>query len=106
MAARGSGQDEGGAPMSENYRPTLLVGVGGTGSRIVEAVMREAKATGAAGQGKLAALVFDTDEHDMRRLVGIDPRHRIRFSGPLPVYSLLKANPEVMSWFVEEERLP
>lgn len=92
--------------MANGFRPTLLVGIGGTGCRIVDAVWHEAVRNGVLAEGRLAALGFDTDDNDLRRLKSLERRQRIRFSSERSIYRILKDNPEVAAWFVPETRLP
>lgn len=91
--------------MTNGFRPTLLVGIGGTGCRIADAVYREVIANGVLREGRMAVLGFDTDDNDMRRLSSLERRQQIRFSNAHTVFRLLKDNPDVHRWFVPEERL-
>lgn len=93
--------------MTETFRPTLLVGIGGTGCQIVDTVYQRARANGIDRFGRIGILGFDTDENDMRRLKSLDRRQQIRFSTPDPVYRILRDNPDVLDkWFVPDSRLP
>ena len=83
------------------FRPTLLVGLGGTGCRIAENVYARALATGAGLQGRIQVIGFDTDENDMRRRAGLGDRQRVRFSSNFTVEELLDRFPDVeRNWFV------
>ena len=75
------------------FRPTLLVGLGGTGCRIAENVYARALATGAGLQGRIQVIGFDTDENDMRRRSGLGDRQRVRFSSNFTVEELLDRFP-------------
>jgi hypothetical protein len=83
------------------FRPTLLVGLGGTGCRIAESVYQRAVASGAGLQGRIQVVGFDTDENDMRRRSGLGERQRVRFSSNFTVEELLDRFPELeRDWFV------
>ena len=84
----------------EYFRPTVLVGVGGTGCKIAERVFAEALSTEIGRGGKIVVLGFDTDDNDMRRLASIQRSNRIRFSSPETVGSLTTKYDEIISpWF-------
>lgn len=55
-------------PESDFFRPTLLVGVGGTGCQIAERVFLEAKAKNVDRQDRIGVLVFDTDLSALKKL--------------------------------------
>lgn len=83
------------------FRPTLLVGVGGTGCRIAENVYRKAIDVGVGMRGRLQVLAFDTDENDMRRRSGLEVSQRVGFSSSRTVDELLDQFPEIeREWFV------
>jgi hypothetical protein len=52
----------------ETFRPTLLVGVGGTGIEIAERVYSLALRTEQGRTGRISVLPFDFDTNDLRRL--------------------------------------
>jgi hypothetical protein len=88
------------------FRPTLIIGVGGTGCDIAERVHRQARTTTLGQQGRLGILCFDTDANDMRRFRGMDARSLIRFSTTDTVFQLLDKNLEVeATWFGPRQRL-
>lgn len=90
-----------------DFRPTLLVGVGGTGCAIAESVYEQAVQTRADKAGKIAVLGFDTDENDMRRRRGLDTRRKVQFSTSETIFRLLDRHPEVeRDWFVDRSILP
>ncbi len=83
-------------------RPTLLVGVGGTGSRIAQNVYTQAKNSYIGENGRMEVLAFDTDENDKRRLTGLDDRQAIRISTANTIDELLDRYPSVeRDWFVQ-----
>lgn len=85
--------------MSE-FRPTLLVGVGGTGCRIVEQILERVESDGKEYAGKIKPLCFDTDSNDIAKLNRIHPREVVQFSRPETVFRLLDRNPEAeRTWF-------
>ncbi|MEL7444397.1 MAG: tubulin-like doman-containing protein [Pseudomonadota bacterium] len=85
--------------MSE-FRPTLLVGVGGTGCRIVEQILERVEADGKEYAGKIRPLCFDTDSNDIAKLKRIQPREIVQFSRPETVFRLLDRNPDAeRTWF-------
>ncbi len=84
----------------EGVRPTLLVGVGGTGCDIAERVHRVAMAEGVNRNHRIGIIGLDTDANDMRRLKQLDQRSRIQFSTPDTVYRLLDKHPDLeRTWF-------
>lgn len=89
------------------FRPTLLVGVGGTGCRIAETVYRRALTAGDTMKGRVQVIGFDTDENDMRRRRSLSDQQRVRFSTNVTVEELLDRYPEVeRDWFVPRATLP
>ena len=94
-------------PQVQGFHPTLLVGVGGTGSKIAQNVYDRAMRSGAAAKGRLKVLAFDTDENDTRRLDRLDRTQRVRFSTANTVEEILDLNPEIeRKWFVPRRELP
>ena len=53
---------------ANSFRPSLLIGIGGTGSRIAQSVFSRAKRNGLVNSGRVKVLSFDTDDNDTRRL--------------------------------------
>lgn len=91
----------------EAFKPTLLIGVGGTGCEIAEKVYSRALASAAGRAGRIAVLGFDTDANDMRRLGVLERRRQVRFSTADTVHQLVKKNPEIEAgWFGPMARLP
>jgi hypothetical protein len=89
------------------YRPTLIVGVGGTGCEIAERVYRWAKRDGLEGRGRIAVMGFDTDANDIARRGDLDPRNIIRTSSLDTVYQILEKNPQAeRSFSLGREALP
>jgi len=90
----------------EDFRPTLLVGVGGTGCDIAERVHRLALEAEMGRQGRIGILGLDTDANDMRRMRGLEQRSQVRFSTPDTVYQLLDKSPGLeQDWFGPRDRL-
>lgn len=81
------------------YRPTLLVGVGGTGGQIIERVYRRALATGLAERGRIATLCFDTDVNDISQRRGLEDRSIVQTSSLKTVHDILRDNPQAEAGF-------
>lgn len=81
------------------YRPTLVVGVGGTGCEIAEKVYRRARAERLDTRGRIAVLGFDTDVNDIGKRTGLDPRNIVQTSSLDTVYQILEKNPEAEHGF-------
>ena len=82
-----------------NYRPTLVVGVGGTGCEIAEGVIREARANGLDQRGRLAVMGFDTDVNDIQQRTQIDRRNIVQTSSLDTIYQILEKTPEAEHGF-------
>ena len=88
-------------------RPTLLVGVGGTGCKIAENIFLEAKKSDTDKKTRIGVLVFDTDVNDLNRMSTVDPNSRVQLSNANPVYRILKNNPDAEGdWFHNLEDIP
>ncbi|MBH0238573.1 tubulin-like doman-containing protein [Methylobrevis albus] len=88
-------------------RPTLIVGIGGTGCEIAERVYSEA--AGAHGElaSRVAVMGLDTDQGDMAARGAIPERNRIRFSSTDTVYQIMRKHPSVEARFsVPQQSLP
>jgi hypothetical protein len=82
------------------FKPTLLVGVGGTGCAIAEQVFQRAIRAGELNRGRLGVIGFDTDSNDMRRLTALDQRRQVRFSTNDTIQQLVSKNAEIQqTWF-------
>jgi Tubulin like len=91
----------------EEFRPTLLVGVGGTGIKIADRVYRMTLDEQAWFGDRLTVLGLDTDENDMRQVRSMDRRRVLKLSSNDRVYQLLDKHPAVEnSWFGPRSRLP
>jgi hypothetical protein len=89
--------------------PTILVGVGGSGCRIVDRVVARAKAGGLGANDRLVAAGFDTDAeiHDRTRIRAVARDDLTRFSTAEPVGRILETNWESMKeWAIPKEELP
>jgi hypothetical protein len=92
--------------ITDEIAPTLLIGVGGTGSGIAHAVYNQVVASGLESN-RIRAMAFDTDEKDQRdlrnlgRVSGGKPTDTIRFSTVDTIESLLDRYPDIEEdWFV------
>jgi hypothetical protein len=90
-----------------HFRPTLLVGVGGTGSKIAEGVLERAVRNNSALQSHIGIIALDTDLNDMKDLRHVEPRSRLAFSRPETVYRLIERNPDAESnWCLDRKTMP
>lgn len=80
-----------------NFRPTLLVGVGGTGSKIAEQILEHAIENDSSVRGRIGIMALDTDANDMAALKYVPKRSQVQISQPETVYRLLERNAEVES---------
>lgn len=80
---------------SDNFRPTLLVGVGGTGSKIAEQIMHQALEADSSLGNWIRILVLDTDANDLGKLKNVKDRAQYQFSKPETVYRILERNPDI-----------
>jgi hypothetical protein len=95
--------------MIQLQNPTILVGVGGSGCRIVDRVFARAKAGGLRATDRLVVAGFDTDSeiHDRTRVASIARDDLTRFSTAEPVVRILDSNWEAMKeWAVPKQELP
>ena len=81
--------------VSINFRPTLLVGVGGTGCKIAEAILTEAKKNSSSIINRIGILAIDTDENIKPELLHLDNDEFLQISRPETVYRLLERNSEI-----------
>ena len=79
----------------KNFRPTLLVGVGGTGSKIAEQILEQALEADASLGNWIRILVLDTDANDLDKLKNVKDRAQYQFSKPETVYRILERNPDI-----------
>lgn len=87
-------------------KPTLLVGVGGTGCDIADRVYAMARQHAALASNRINILGFDTDDNDLRRHRHLSERQLIRTSTATTVFQLLCTQHErIESWFVPESEL-
>ena len=93
--------------VSEQLRPTLLVGIGGTGCEIAVKVYALAEEAGVTGSQRIAILGFDTDVNDIERLRHLSHCQLIRTSTPATVFQLLASSrrEQIQDWFVPDEDL-
>jgi hypothetical protein len=90
-----------------HFRPTLLVGVGGTGSKIAESVLERAVRNNSALRSHIGIIALDTDVNDMKDLKHVEPRSRLGFSRPETVYRLIERNPDAeRAWCLDRKTMP
>lgn len=91
----------------QELRPTLIVGIGGTGCEIAERVYREAAGPHGGLAARVAVMGLDTDQGDMAARHAIPERNRIRFSSTDTVYQIMRKHPAVEARFsVPQQALP
>jgi hypothetical protein len=91
----------------EDFRPTILVGVGGTGIKIADRIYRMTLEQQAWFGDRLTVMGLDTDENDMRTVRSMDRRRVLKLSSNDRVYQLLDKHAGTEStWFGDRNRLP
>lgn len=87
--------------------PTLILGLGGTGSRIVELVAEKVRETGNSQAGRIAFVAFDTDVNDLGRIRQNNPAiHTVQTSSRNTVGEYLNINTNARdNWFPVNEML-
>jgi hypothetical protein len=75
--------------MATVRRPTILIGIGGTGCLIAERVLGEAIAAGLTDASRVCIVGMDTDVKDLRKLRSIEKRFRIQTSDQRSLRELL-----------------
>lgn len=76
-------------------RPTLLVGVGGTGSLIADRILKQVRQNSGDLTPSIRMLAVDTDAGDLDRLRDLPKENRLQFSKPEYVRTTLDRNPEI-----------
>lgn len=76
-------------------RPTLLVGVGGTGSLIADRILKQVRENAQELTPSIRMLAVDTDAGDLDRLKDLPDESRIQFSKPEYVKVTLDRNPDI-----------
>ena len=90
-----------------NKLPTLLVGLGGTGCRIVDRVLGRARAAGMDSDHRIEFIGFDTDVVDIAKLENLSPGQVFQISDNKTVFQAsTKLGPSVKDWMVPLDRLP
>lgn len=85
--------------------PTLVIGVGGTGSEIAGRLYREGRRKRLDQRRLLTVLALDTDDIDHRRL-DVSDANKVRFSSATPISDLMKRNPEIQGrWLYSASEL-
>jgi hypothetical protein len=91
----------------EDFRPTLLVGVGGTGIKIADQVYRMTQEQQNWFGDRLVVIGLDTDENDIRQVRSMDRRRVFKMSSNDRIYQLLDKHASVeATWFGPRSRLP
>ena len=93
--------------MAINLRPTLVIGVGGTGGEIAQKVYLTGQQLGLVEKRQLRVLYLDTDDHDQERST-VKETNKVRFSTALRISDLIKRNPDVSAqggWFYRPDEL-
>lgn len=91
----------------EEFRPTILVGVGGTGIKIADRVYQMTLEQQDWFGDRLTVMGLDTDENDMRQVRSMERRRVHKLSSNDRVYQLLDKHPAAeASWFGPRSRLP
>lgn len=93
--------------VQEEFRPTLLVGIGGTGIKIADRIYRMTLEQQTWFSGRLAVIGLDTDENEMRQVRSMERRRVIKLSSNDRIYQLLDKHPTAEpTWFGPRDRLP
>jgi len=87
--------------------PTLILGLGGTGSKIVQSVAEKVRESGSSQSERIAFVVFDTDINDLARIKQADPQiHTVQTSTRNTVGEYLTINTNARdNWFPVNEML-
>jgi len=87
--------------------PTLILGLGGTGSKIVELVAEKVRETGNTQAGRIAFVAFDTDVNDLGRIKQSNPSiYTVQTSTRNTVGEYLNINTNARdNWFPVNEML-
>lgn len=91
---------------NEALKPTLLVGIGGTGCEIADKVYALAARNQVLATKRIEILGFDTDDNDIKRHQHLKRGKLIRTSTPATVFQLLYSqHDQLQDWFVEDQDL-
>ena len=92
--------------MASTRLPTLLVGLGGTGCRIVDQVVGRARKAGMDKDQRIEFIGFDTDVVDLANLKNLSPNQLFQISDNKTVYQVAtRYGSSIESWMVPIERL-
>ena len=88
-------------------RPTLVIGVGGTGSEIAERIYQEGKRLDLVDDRRLLTVLgLDTNDYDHQRR-RLKETNKVRFSTNRTIDEVLKRNSEAEgTWFYRRDELP
>jgi hypothetical protein len=90
-------------------RPTILIGLGGTGCLIADRVLAKARRAGLGNLERIVVVGVDTHVRDLRRMTSVEKRFRIQTSTPETVREILTApgNWELIkNWHLPVDHLP
>jgi hypothetical protein len=88
-------------------RPTLVIGVGGTGSEIAERIYQEGKRLDLVDDRRLLTVIgLDTNDYDHQRR-RLKETNKVRFSTNKTIDEVLKRNADAEgTWFYRRDELP
>jgi hypothetical protein len=90
-----------------NRLPTLLVGLGGTGCRIVDQVLGRAKAAGIDSDNRIEFIGFDTDLVDINKLKNLQANQVFQVSDNKTIYQVAtRYGSSIEDWVIPMDRLP
>lgn len=85
---------------------TLIVGLGGTGSKIAERVLQRAVENQSAMQARIGILAMDTDVGELKDLRLVEPRSRLAFASPGNINTLLERNQDAeRTWCIDRSTM-
>lgn len=87
-------------------RPTLLVGVGGTGALIADRILRELRANDDGLSAAVRMLAVDTDEGAFDKLADLPKENQLQISRPETVRVTLARNPDIQSTWCYDLNAP
>lgn len=81
-------------PYNYSQQPTLLIGLGGFGSQIVDSIYVRVKDT-----SNISAFSIDTDINDLKALINIPEQHIISIARRQQLFECLNYLPDAKVWF-------
>ena len=79
--------------MTVEIRPTLVIGIGGTGGDIAELLYEDGERLGLVERRLLSVISLDTDDNDHRKR-RLKETHKVRFSKASRIADLMRDNPD------------